>query len=216
VHSERQGGGRIGRWTALAAITVVVLVSIYGFRHVGAWLVVQDRLQKADAIVVLSGGLPDRALAAAELYRSGYAPEVWLSQPVGPQAALQAMGIRYAGEETYNQAILIHRGVPADAVHILAPTIVDTEQEIRAISAQLQRTRGNRVIIVTSPYHTRRVRTLWKELAPPGLRSIVRADAEPYDTWHWWRHTRDSLAVFRETLGLLNAWAGLPVRPRNH
>lgn len=214
MHSEKRSARQTTRWVVLSAILALLLIlSVYGFRHVGAWLVVQDPLQRADAIVVLSGGLPDRALWAAELYREGYAPEVWISRPAGPQAVLQAMGIRYAGEETYNQEILIHRGVPPDAVHILAPTIVDTEQEIRVISTLLQNAGGKCAIIVTSPYHTRRVRTLWKDLAPPGMRSIVRADSEPYDAWHWWRNTRDSLAVFREMLGLVNAWAGLPVRP---
>lgn len=214
MHSLKHSTRGTRRWAALAGAALVVLASLYAFRHLGAWLVAQDALQKADAVVVLSGGLPDRALEAAEIYRNGYAPEVWISRPVGPQTELQAMGIHYAGEETYNQEILVHQGVPANAIHILAPAIVNTEQEIRAISAQLQKSDRKCAIIVTSPYHTRRVRTLWKHLAPAELRSIVRADTEPYDTWHWWRNTRDSLAVFREVLGLLNAWAGLPVRPR--
>jgi hypothetical protein len=33
---------------------------------------------------------------------------------------------------------------------------------------------------------------------------------------HWWRNTRDALAVVREILGLINLWAGLPVRPHSH
>ena len=39
------------------------------------------------------------------------------------------------------------------------------------------------------------------------------AQDDVYDGAHWWRHTQDALDMVRETLGLLNAWAGFPLRP---
>lgn len=43
---------------------------------------------------------------------------------------------------------------------------------------------------------------------------IVRAAPDdPFDADRWWRNMQDVLAVMRESLGLLNVWAGLPVRP---
>lgn len=197
------------------ATVLLLIFSVYAFRRLGEWLIEQDPLQTANAIVVLSGGLPYRALEAAELYRNGYAPEVWISRPAGPQAQLQTLGVQFTGEEIYNQEILLHQGVPPNAVHILGTTIINTEQEVQAISDELRRTGGTRVIIVTSPFHTRRVETLWKDIVGSGPRAIVRSDGEPYDMRHWWRNTRDSLAVSREFLGLLNAWVGLPVRPHD-
>ncbi len=41
------------------------------------------------------------------------------------------------------------------------------------------------------------------------------AHEDPFDPDHWWRNTRDVLSVVRETLGLVNAWAGLPVPPHS-
>jgi hypothetical protein len=74
----------------------------------------------------------------------------------------------------------------------------------------------SKVIIVTSPEHTRRVRALWRRLAGANQRAIVRASSEdPFDRDHWWRNTRDAYAVVRELLGLANAWAGLPVKPHS-
>jgi hypothetical protein len=85
---------------------------------------------------------------------------------------------------------------------------------VRAIAEALRRSGKDKVILVTSPPHTRRVRRLWKELVGGSPRAIVRlAPRDPFDARHWWRNTHDSLAVVRETLGLLNAWAGLPVQP---
>jgi hypothetical protein len=58
---------------------------------------------------------------------------------------------------------------------------------------------------------------LWRHLAGEDLRAIVRAAPEdPFDADHWWRNTRDALSVVRELLGLMNVWAGLPVRPHSH
>jgi hypothetical protein len=43
-------------------------------------------------------------------------------------------------------------------------------------------------------------------------RIIVRATSlDSFDERHWWRNTTDALDVVREVLGLLNAWAGLPL-----
>ena len=66
---------------------------------------------------------------------------------------------------------------------------------------------------MTSKPHTRRVRAIWNRLVDSDTRAIVRfANDDPYDGSHWWRHTRDGLDVVRESLGLLNAWAGFPFR----
>ena len=187
---------------------------MFAFRNVGRWLVREDRLANADAIVVLSGGMPYRAEGAADIFRQGYAPNVWLTRPESPSPTLAAMHIHFVGEEEYSREILIHEGVPSAAIHILPAQIVDTEQEIDEISHEMRADHASRVIIVTSPEHTRRVHALWVRLAAANQKVIVRGAAEdPFDRNHWWRNTRDAYAVVRELLGLANTWAGLPVRP---
>lgn len=122
-----------------------------------------------------------------------------------------AMGIRYEGEEVYSMRVLVHEGVPAAAIHVLKPPIVNTADEMKTISAALNPEKDHSVILVTSKPHTRRVRLLWRKLAPKECPAIVRAASEdPFDPRHWWRNTSDALDVVREVLGLMNAWAGLP------
>lgn len=204
----------IFRTAVLLAILVLAALSILAFRGVGRWLIREDALRPADVIVVLSGAMPERAEEAARIFRLGYAHQIWLTHPVSPARQLAAMGIHYAGEDDYNREVLIHDGVPAAEIRVLPGTIVDTEQEIGEIAPEMRRDGMTTTIIVTSPPHTRRVRVLWRELAPRNLHVIVRAAYEdPFDAEHWWRHTHDALSVTREMLGLLNAWAGLPVRP---
>ncbi len=197
-----------------AMLAVLAGGAAWAFCHVGQWLVVEDQLESAEAIVVLSGGMPVRAREAAEIYRQGFAAQVWLTRPVGPAEELQQMDIFYLGEESYSQKILIHLGVAADAIHILEKPVVNTEEEVLAIAAELRRGEGRKVIVVTSKPHTRRVKAIWKASVGESPRALVRyASGDDYDGAHWWRRTRDALDVVREILGLANAWAGFPVRP---
>jgi len=190
---------------------VLALLIFFG---VGRWLVVEDSLVKARAIVVLSGAMPVRAIEAAKLYREGYAPEIWLTHSTEPAETLEEMGIPFAGEDHYNTLVLIHDGVPAEAIHVLEPPIVNTADEIKVVASALARAKDQAVIFVTTKAHTRRVRLLWLRLARGQGRAIVRAaSGDPFDPRHWWRSTSDALDVVREVLGLLNAWAGLPLHP---
>lgn len=206
------------RKVRIAAISVFALVCCLAFvaiRSAGRWLVREDPLAKSDEIIVLSGAMPARAEEAGRIFQMGYAPEVWVSLPTSPRDELAAMGIPYSGEEDYSRAVLIHEGVPAADIKIFAQPIVNTENEIGEISKQMRRDGKTSAIIVTSAPHTRRVRALWNKLAGSDLHLAVHiAPQDPFDADHWWRNTRDTFEVFRECLGLLNVWLGLPVRPR--
>jgi uncharacterized SAM-binding protein YcdF (DUF218 family) len=189
-----------------------LLLLLFCFFRVGRWLVVEDPLQHAQAIAVLSGRMPVRALEAATLYRAGYAKEIWLTHVSEPGKSMEAMGLQYFGEEYYNRMLLIHEGVPAEAIHLLEPPILNTADEMIAIKSALNAAPTHTVIIVTTRPHTRRVRTLWRRLTHGDGQAIVRAaSGDPFDAAHWWRDSRDALDVVRELLGLLNAWAGLPL-----
>jgi uncharacterized SAM-binding protein YcdF (DUF218 family) len=203
----------------LRVVSAVILLALFAagmlaLRGVGHWLVREDPLTHADALVVLSGSMPYRAEAAARYFESGCASEVWVTRPEGPFEQLEELGIHYVGEADYSRQILICLHVPETDIRILPDTIIDTEQEVEEIARELRKTGKSSVIIVTSPEHTRRVRALWRKLAGEHLTAVVRAAPEdPFDADHWWRNTRDSLSVVREILGLMNVWAGLPIRP---
>jgi uncharacterized SAM-binding protein YcdF (DUF218 family) len=206
------------RHIATAALLTVVVglgaSAVIIFLGVGRWLIVEDPLDKSHAIVVLSGRMPMRAKEAARLYNAGYAPQVWLTRAVEPTASLQEMHIAYLGEDFFNSQVLMHEGVPSNAIHVLEQPINNTADEIAVIAAQLERERNGSVIIVTTKAHTRRVRALWRALSSGRGRAIVRAaQTDTFAPGHWWRSTSDSLDVVREILGLLNAWVGLPLHP---
>jgi uncharacterized SAM-binding protein YcdF (DUF218 family) len=209
---------RTRRWLIPGGIIIaIVIVAATLFFTLGSWLVVEDPLVHADAIVVLSGRLPERALEAARIYKAGYSDLVWISPPVSPVEELKTMKISYLGEDFYNEKVLIAKGVPPDSIRILDKADANTEAEVRQIAEDLHNSDFHSVIIVTSKAHTRRVRTIWRKLVGAEPRMIVHyAQEDTFDGAHWWRHTRDALDVTRETLGLLNAWAGFPLRPNEN
>ena len=194
---------------------LILIAGLAAFRHAGRWLMVDDSLSRADVIFVLSGGLPYRAEEAGKVFSIGYAPEVWIGRPDSPVREMERLGVHFVGEEEYNREILIQEGVPEAAIHLLSNPVINTEQEVEEVLQELRRTGKTRIIIVTSPQHTRRVKALWKTLSHDNFTMMIRGvHDDPFDADHWWRNTRDVMSVVRETLGLVNAWAGLPVPPR--
>ena len=200
----------------LAVFLALVIGAIAAFRGTGRWLVRPDPLAPADVIVVLSGGMPARAEEAARIFRMGYSREVWITRPVSPADQLKGMGISYVGEEDYSRDVLIHDGVPPAAIRILPEPIVDTLEEVEEIGPEARAEGDRRVMIVTSPQHTRRVKVLWRKLVGRDPALIVHgAPQDGFDADRWWRDTRDAFSVVRELLGLLNVWTGLRVHPHS-
>jgi uncharacterized SAM-binding protein YcdF (DUF218 family) len=200
----------------LAALTGLALFALFaGFvltLNVGNWLVKEDPLQKADAIAVLSGNFPARAMEAAALYHDGYAGEIWLTHPGNQTDALKEFGIRYPSEDAVNFQILRRQGVPAKAIHVLESPIINTADEIDVISNALTENGDDSVIVVTDKAHTRRVHTLWAKFGAARGTAIVRAVSD--DTFNpsaWWKSTEDTHKVVHELMGMVNVWSGLPL-----
>lgn len=209
---SRRQNGHTRIW--LVAGILVLCSGVVVFLRVGNWLVREDELQKGKAVVVLTGGMPYRALEAAEIYRAGWAPEVWLTRPSEPKGTMEKLGVPFEGEDELSRRILIKEGVPEKAIRILSPAIRNTADEMNVIADALQNEKGSAVIIVTSKAHTRRVHALWNKLEDGRGKLVVRAaSTDSFDALHWWRSTRDALDVVREVLGLFNVWAGLPLKP---
>jgi uncharacterized SAM-binding protein YcdF (DUF218 family) len=197
------------------AIMCFLAIGAMGLRRLGDWLVVQDSLQPASSVVVLGGQVPFRAMEAAEIYRKGWAHEVWLTRRAdSPEdVALGRIGIEVASEDTVNQQVLLRFGVPKEAIRLLDKRVQNTADETLAIVQEMERISAHRVIIVSSKFHTRRVKALWRHLNDDRIAAIVRyTPGDPSDPDHWWRNSEDAMAVSREVFGLLNVWTGFPVR----
>src|SRR5215467_10545395 len=168
---------------------LLFLLAVAALLRAGTWLVREDPPQKAQIVVVLSGGLPERALAAADEFKASGASAVWLTRPKQPGTAMQELHLPYAGEDQYSRMVLIERGVPAAAIRTLNPAINNTADELQAVFDELKAHSGATVVIVTSKAHTRRVRAVWSVISDGNRRpelSVRAAPDDPFDAQHWW------------------------------
>ena len=202
------------KYLFVAAPIVAAAILMIAVARAASVLVVDDTLQSAVAIVVFGGKVPFRAMKAAAIYREGWAREVWLTQGgrFADEIALEHIGIARTPEYEYNRAVLERLGVPGDAIRVLPPRNNNTADEVRTVAQQLRATSGARVILVTSSYHSRRVRTLWRQLVGSTPEAIVQYTRdEPFNQDRWWADAADAWTVSREWFGLLNAWTGFPI-----
>ena len=201
----------------IVGLLVLGLLAGTAFRGVRNWLVVSDPIEKSDVIAVLGGGVPHRAMEAARLYGQGRASEVWVTRPPDPAIddPMVRLGIQRTVSADYSRQILEAMGVPSESIRWIPSPIRNTAGEVGVIAGALAETGGERVIIVTSPFHTRRVRTIWRRIVGGDYKALIQpATGDPFDSGHWWRHTNDIRAVVNELMGLANAWTGFHIRVR--
>jgi uncharacterized SAM-binding protein YcdF (DUF218 family) len=203
-----------GRRNIAVAAAFLAGAAVFVLWHAGEWLVVQDQLMHAPAAVVFGGKTPFRAMEAARIYKAGWVREVWLTEGrfSADDAALEKLGIVRTPEHVYNRQVLERLGVPGKAIRVIQGRNNNTADEVHAISRALAAADGQKVILVTSSYHTRRVKALWHAIVGKRPEPIVRyTPDESFDEQYWWRDAADAWAVSREWFGLLNAWVGFPV-----
>jgi uncharacterized SAM-binding protein YcdF (DUF218 family) len=143
------------------------------------YLIVRKPLERADAIMVLSGAAvyTERTQKAAELYRQGVAPIVFISDDGGQAGWTDAENTNLPFVELESRE-LIANGVPTEAIRTLPVAVAGTGDEATAMRAEADKRPLNSLLIVTSAYHTRRtLRTFEKLFAGTDIK--VGIDAPP-------------------------------------
>jgi uncharacterized SAM-binding protein YcdF (DUF218 family) len=187
TNSSRKGSGcsSIKVLTGCGGLAVLIPLLLVVF-YIGLWglggiLVIADRLQPSNAIVVLSGGTNERIKYAAALYRDGMAEYLILTET----------GIRYPGNPTpatgYAIDLAVDQGVPEEV--ILTPeTVVDsTADEALTVKRTAEASDFSRLIVVTDPYHTFRTRLIFQTVfRGSGIKVMVHpASGHWYDSSTW-------------------------------
>jgi len=157
-------------------LILVVFMLVVGL--LGWYLAPRDELQKADAIVAISGGdTRARTLTAADLYNDGWAPLLIVAGAAAdPGSVSNAVAMR--------QIAIAEGDVPSSAIRTEDDSR-NTEENAYNVAELFPET-PKRIILVTSPYHQRRAYNRFKVALP--RTEIINYPA--FDqTWRrslWW------------------------------
>lgn len=161
----------------------------------GVFLVVEDPIEKSDVIIVLSGGREDeRVRQGAELYRQGYGAWVLLSG-----------GEKVQGRSTHDlqRAQALGHGVP-ESVLLFEENSTSTAEQARLLRPILEQRGFRRAIIVTSNFHTRRTRYLFRHVfaGSPVESRIYPVHDDFFSPDRWWTRDWDSEQLVLEYIKL--------------
>ena len=202
---------RLVRYAAIAAALTLLLTAL-AIPRLGSWLVLQDPLETAEAIIVLGGTMYERPLEAADLLKEGFAPRIFLFREASDwgEAELIARGVPYDSIADVQLETLQRLGVPRDRMEVLdrAASTADEADFVRELLAERKLTR---VIVVTSKQHTRRARlVMQRRMAGTGATIIVRASRyDRSDVDRWWERRSTLRFTLFETQRLIAYWLGI-------
>lgn len=153
----------IGVWVAVAPM-------------LAGWLVIERPIEDPDSIVVLAGGaaIVERNRFAAELYRQGVAHRVLLTND-GLRGGWDAREQQNPDYSELARRELVAGGVPDSAITILPEVVTGTRDEALLISKISAEIGLRRILIVTSPHHTRRAFGAFESVGHPDLGVGIRS-----------------------------------------
>ena len=171
--------------------------------------------QKADAVVLLNGGLNTRPFVAAALVHGGWAPKILLNTVAAHPSEISGAVPPYF-EITLK--VLDYGGVPRDRVVLLDSAAATTFDEAKAVADYLADHPAKRLMIVTEGPHTRRARWIFQRVLAgrPVEIEMVSAPADEFDSENWWRSEEGFLFVVSEYFklfyyGLRYGWLGYEI-----
>lgn len=202
----RSGFGRFLTGFVLGAV-VMLLLGIGALVAVGHSLRVEDPLEKADAIVAISGDTGPRVRAAVALWQQGYGRVLVFaggsSDPQSPPS----------GEIMKRQAVAF--GVPEDAI-LVEPESKTTDENATRVAVLMREAGLASAILVTSSFHQRRASMHFaREFDRHGLTFSNRpADDPAWDPTLWWTNATARQITFVELAKIaIEAFDGRFERP---
>src|SRR3989454_3368722 len=161
--------------------------------------IVEDPLEKADALIVLGDDnfYADRSTRGAQLFREGKAPVIVASgRRLRPNAGV--------GELMEHD--LIERGVPRDKIVRFSHDGDSTLEEAQSLVRIVKERKWHSVIVVTSNFHTRRARYIFQRVFPQGVEvRVASARDGDFDPEHWWKERKSIKELTKEFAGMVVA-----------
>ena len=187
---------------ALLGLLATLLLALAACPRAGHFLIINEPVRPADALVVLSGARVERWLEAVDLYKEGKARQIVLSSGIieAAEIRLRESGVRFPSSAELIRSAMVEMGIP-DAAITIFPEAVDNTAHEAVVAHRIALERGwKSLIVVTSAYHTRRTRFAFRrEMNGSGI--DVQVAGTRYDEARpdeWWKHRADFRYVISE------------------
>jgi uncharacterized SAM-binding protein YcdF (DUF218 family) len=163
-------------------------------REISEYLFCEDELAPADLMIVFGGKRLERAEKGAELYKAGLVPRVLITG-----GDKRGLGV---SEAERLRDHMVSLGVPAEAI-MLECESVNTIENVRMSVALIEEQIGWRqiksVILVSAPYHLRRVKMAMGHYIPKAVKIFCCPDSRTDITRdNWWHTPEGQETVYRE------------------
>lgn len=160
-------------------------------------------------IVPLMGGLPDRSLEAAAVFRETKQATVLFVAPIDPEKQfMDSLAIPTSSSAEQFRKVMIQLGVPPQKVAYLRGPATSTMDEADKVAAYLRaNAQVKRVVIVTSSFHSRRAFRIFRDrFEKAGVRITINVSPSRYTDFNpviWWRRKNDASFVITEWLKIM-------------
>lgn len=195
------------RVIVLLALLVAGLAGVAFHRPIlsaaGRLLVDGDKLEKADAAVVLSGEQSNglRVTAAVRLYKEGWVRRIVLSgAPMG-----------YGRHESdFSLARAVALGVPREDLLALPLNTRSTQEEAEYMLPRMESAGIRSFYVVSSNYHTVRARRIFQRVAGKRMRVLAfPAHDDGFQPDSWWQSELGIRVFLLESLKQVTSMANL-------
>lgn len=198
------------KWIIFLVFITYMLISLYHapiLKGIGKYLVVQHPPKKSDLIVCMMGKPVERGLEAAELYKRGFAPRIFVVREELPDgyAVLEAKKVHYP--ESKNLLIMMLQGLGvARSDCIVSDRFVDnTFDEANVVKALIQKNGYHSLIVVTSPTHARRTLLTFKNVFEKDDVQVMvipsrYSDFRPDDWWKKRKYIREVIIEYQKLI----------------
>jgi uncharacterized SAM-binding protein YcdF (DUF218 family) len=199
----------------IAAILVIVMAGcwIAVAPFIADGLVAEKPLEKADAIVVLSGSAEyiDRTHEAAKAFKAGVAPKIFVTNDDHRSGWVESEKRNpYFVERAF--AELVSQGVPANAIEALPGAVHGTDDEANLVVPFAVERKMRSLVLITSPYHSYRALWTFERAVAKSSASLTLGVLKPSENYryptrfNWWMSIYGWRSVGMEYVKFVYYW----------
>lgn len=186
----------------IAGILLVLILVAFLFRNeiligFGSFLIYENELKPVTYAFVLSGGPWDRGNEAAKVYKKGFIDTIVCTGENIP-ADFKALGLDLL-ESEITQKNILKNGVPDSKIKLIKKG-TSTQEEADAILQFCKQQKVKQAIVLSSKFHTRRIKQVFKKrFEKEGINIIVHgAPSSQYNEMAWWQNEYGLIALNNE------------------